>query len=76
MTAYRNDFYATRPIKTKKGKWKVNIYYEGKLFSSPDFYSKEVAMSIMRDRDNWDRLCKRVPPRKSVPVQIEMSLSA
>lgn len=76
MTAYRSAFYATRPIKLKNGKWKVNIYFEGRLISAPDFYSKDVAMSIMRDRDNWDRLCKRVPPRKSVPVQIEMSLSA
>lgn len=61
---FREDFYATRPIKTERGKWKVNIYYKGALFSSPDFYSKEVALSIMKDRDNWDRLCKRVPSRK------------
>lgn len=60
MTKEWNEFYATKPVKNDKGKWQINIYYRGKLFYSPDFYSKDVALDVMRMRDNWDKLCKRV----------------
>ena len=71
--AWFNNIYATRPVKLRK-KYYINTYKDGEFYLQIRFDTKEEALEIMAEHDNWDKLCARVPERQ--PVQGELELVA
>ena len=76
MERLKMKVYVTRPIKTKAGTYRVNMYFKNRYFSSHEFEDKKHAWKLMSEYDNWDKLCKRVPPRNVAPIQLDLRLAA
>lgn len=74
MESLKMRVYATRPIKTKAGTYKVNMYLKRRYFSSHEFANKKHAWQWMNEYDNWDKLCQRIPPSNVAPVQLDLRL--